>query len=163
MSFEIVSNSGQRLLLRQQDSLVHSKSSNADTVFLDDDGRRYSAFFDGSHVIFNHGSADFSGRWLQGSAATVISQTRRLCQGFQFTFMDHGARPQRLHALWSFQGAVPQAIAAWKQAGFSVSVPDRAWNRNHPASVHLRNRKCSGSFSAPLSIHCQNEPSNREL
>jgi hypothetical protein len=138
MSFEIVSNSGQPCLLRPQDSLVHSTPSDADVVFLDDHGQRYSAFFDGSHVLFSDGTADFFGRWVQGSAATVIRQTRRLHEGFQFIFMDHGPRPQRLHALWSFQGSAEQAVTAWKQAGFSVSIPDRAWNRNHAASVHLR-------------------------
>lgn len=107
---------------------------------MDDDGRRYEAFFDGSHVIFNDGSADYIGRWLLGSAAIVIRNTQRLRGGFRFTFMDHGPRPQRLHALWRFDGSVPQAIAAWKLAGFSVSIPDRTWNHNHPASVHLRNR-----------------------
>jgi hypothetical protein len=154
MSFEIVSNSGQRLLLRPQDQFAHSTSLNLDAAFLDGNGNRYSAFFDGSYVIFNDGSADFIGRWLQGSAATVISQTRRLCQGFRFTFMDHGRRPQRLHALWTFQGTLPQAITAWKQAEFSVSIPDRAWNRNHPASVHLRNMgaRLTGADSSHVTI-----------
>ena len=151
MSFEIVSNSGQRLLLRPQDSFVQSMSSNVDAIFLDENGCRYSAFFDGSYVIFNDGFADFIGRWLQGSTATVISQTWRLCQGFRFTFMDHGPRPQRLHALWTFQGTLPQAITAWKQAGFSVSIPDRTWNRNHPVSVHLRNR--GAAFTGADSSH----------
>jgi hypothetical protein len=140
MSFEILSNSGERRLLSAMDSSAHSTSVGTDESFMDDDGRRYEAFFDGSHVVFNDGSAEFIGRWRLGSAATVIRNTRRLPGGFRFTFMDHGPRPQRLHALWSFNGAVPQAIAAWKLAGFSVSIPDRAWNRNHPASVHLRNR-----------------------
>jgi hypothetical protein len=140
MSFEILSNSGASRLLSAVDSFVHSTSSGTDESFVDDDGHHYSAFFDGSNVIFSDGSAEFIGRWRQGSAATVIRNTRRLPGGFHFTFMDHGPRPQRLHALWSFDGSVPQAIAAWKQAGFSVSIPDRAWNRNHPASVHLRNR-----------------------
>jgi len=155
MSFEIVSNSGQlRVMPGPQDSFADSTPSNADVVFFDDDGHRYSAFFDGSHVFFNDGSADFIGRWLQDSAATVICQTQRLCEGFQFTFLDHGPRPQRLHALWSFQGPVPQAIEAWKQAGFSVSIPDRAWNRNHPASVHLRNRgaRFTGADSSHVTI-----------
>lgn len=154
MSFEIVSNSRQRRLLRPQDSSVRTKSPNADTVFLDGDGHPYSAFFDGTHVIFSDGSVDFIGRWLQGSAATVICQTRRLCEGFQFTFMDHGPRPQRLHALWNFQGPVQQAITAWKHAGFSVSIPDRAWNRNHPASVHLRTRgtRFTGADSSHVTI-----------
>jgi hypothetical protein len=154
MSFEIVSNSGRRLLLRPQDSSVASTQSDVDANFLDDEGHCYSGFFDGSHVIFNHGSREFIGRWLQGSAATTIFQTRRLCQGFQFTFMDHGPRPQRLHALWSFQGPVSQAITAWKQAGFSVSLPDRAWNRNHPASVHLRTRGAwfTGADSSHVTI-----------
>ena len=142
MSFEILSNSGERRLLRCKDSLVRSTPSNADADliadFIDDDGGSYSAFFDGNRVIFNDGSADFVGRWLQGSAATVVHKTRRLREGFRFTFMDHGPRPQRLHALWNFVGPVQEAIAAWKLAGFSVSIPDRAWNRNHPASVHLR-------------------------
>jgi hypothetical protein len=154
MSFEIMSNSGQRHLLRPRDSSVHSTPSNLDEAFLDDNGRGYSAFFDGSHVIFRDGSADFVGRWLQGSAATAICQTRRLSPSFQFTFMDHGPRPQRLHALWSFQGPAQQAITAWKQAGFSVSIPDRAWNRNHPASVHLRNRgaRYTGADSSHVTI-----------
>ncbi len=154
MSFEIASNSGQRRLLRPQDLPVHSTPSYVDAVFLDDDGHRYSAFFDGTHMIFNDGSVDVIGRWLQGSDATVIRQTRRLCQGFQFTFFDHGPRPQRLHALWSFQGDLQQAITAWKQAGFSVSIPDRAWNRNHPASVHLRNRgtRFTGADSSHVTI-----------
>lgn len=154
MSFEIVSNSGRRRLLRPQDLLVQPTSSNTDTVFLDDDGHRYSPSFDGSHVAFNDGSADFIGRWMQGSDATVIRQTRRLREGFQFTFMDHGPPPQRLHALWTFHGPVQQAITAWKQAGFSVSIPDRAWNRNHPASMHLRNRgaRFTGADSSHATI-----------
>ncbi|HZC43909.1 MAG TPA: hypothetical protein VE195_07025 [Acidobacteriaceae bacterium] len=154
MSFEIVSNSGQRRLLEPQDSFIHSTQSSVAAIFLDQDGHRYSAFFDGSYVIFNEGSADFIGRWLQGSAATVIMQTRGLPEGFQFTFMDHGPRPQRLHALWSFQGPMQQAISAWKQAGFSVSVPDRAWNRNHPVSAHLRNRGAAltGADSSHVTI-----------
>ena len=154
MSFEIVSNSGQRLRLRPQDPSVPSTRSNADANFLDDDGRCYSAGFDGSHVIFSDGPSDFIGRWRLGSAATGIRQTRRLPVGFQFTFMDHGPRPQRLHALWSFHGPAPAAITAWKQAGFSVSIPDRAWNRNHPASVHLRNRgaRFTGADSSHVTI-----------
>ena len=154
MAFEIVSNSGQRLLLRPQDASVQSTPLNTQTIFLDDNDRPYSASFDGSHVTFNDGSADFIGRWILGSSATVIQQTRRLQQGFQFTFMDHGPRPQRLHALWSFEGPLLQAIAAWKQAGFSVSIPDRAWNRNHPASVHLRNRgrRLTGADSTHITI-----------
>ena len=151
MSFEIVSISGQRLLLRPQDSSVQSTPLNTHAIFLDDNGRPYSASFDGSHVIFNDGSANFVGRWILGSAATVIRQTRRMQQGFQFTFMDHGPRPQRLHALWSFEGPLSQAITAWKQAGFSVSIPDRAWNRNHPTSVHLRNR--GAAFTGADSSH----------
>jgi hypothetical protein len=68
--------------------------------------------------------------------------------------MDHGPHPQRLHALWNFQGSVQQAIAAWKQAGFAVSIPDRSWNRNHPASVHLRNRGAAltGADSSHVTI-----------
>jgi hypothetical protein len=152
MSFEIASNSGQRLLLRPQDSF--DRSTKRDPDFIDDDGRRYAAYFDGRHVIFSDGTMDFIGLWLQGSGATVIRQTRRLREGFQFTFMDHGPRPQRLPALWSFHGAVPQAITAWKQAGFSVSIPDRAWNRNHPASVHLRSRgaRITGADSSHVTI-----------
>ena len=140
MSFEILSNSGEWHLLSVTESLEQSTPSATDESFADDDGHRYSAFFDGNNVIFNDGSADFIGRWLQGSAATVIRNTRRLPGGFHFTFMDHGPRPQRLHAVWKFDGSVPQAIAAWKMAGFSVSIPDRTWNRNHPTSIHLRNR-----------------------
>lgn len=162
MSFEIVSSSGRlRVMPGPQDSFADSTPSDVDVVFLDDDGRRYSAFFDGSHVCFNDGSADFIGQWLQDSAATVICQTRRLCEGFQFTFMDHGPPPQRLHALWTFQGNVQQAITAWKQAGFSVSIPDRVWNRNHPASVHLRNRgaRFSGADSSHVTIPVDQEGS----
>jgi hypothetical protein len=151
MSFEIVSNSGQRLLLRPQDSSVQSTPRNTHSIFLDGNGHPYSASFDGSHVTFNDGSADFLGRWILGSEATVIRQTRRLQHGFQFTFMDHGPRPQRLHALWGFDGPLSQAIAVWKQAGFSVSIPDRAWNRNHPASVHLRNS--GAAFTGADSSH----------
>jgi hypothetical protein len=154
MSFEIVSNSGQRLLLRSQDSPAQATPRIAQSIFLDGNDRPYSASFDGSHVIFNDGSADFVGRWRLGSTATVIRQTRRLQQGFQFTFMDHGPRPQRLHALWNFEGPMSQAITAWKQAGFSISIPDRAWNRNHPASVHLRNRgrRLTGADSSHVTI-----------
>ena len=154
MSFEIVSNSGQLHRLRPHDSSVRTALSNADAFFLDGDGHPYSAFFDGSHVFFNDGSADFIGQWMQGSDATAIRHTCRLGKGFQFTFMDHGPRPQRLHAVWTFQGDVQQAITAWKQAGFSVSMPDRAWNRNHPASVHLRNRgaRLSGADSSHVTI-----------
>jgi hypothetical protein len=154
MSFEIFSTSGQLQLLRPQDSSVHSMSANEDPIFTDDNGRRYSAYFDGSHVIFNDGSADFVGRWIPGSAATKIRQTRRLCEGFQFTFFDHGPHPQRLHALWSFQGSMQQAITAWKHAGFAVSIPDRTWNRNHPTSVHLRNRGAAltGADSSHVTI-----------
>jgi hypothetical protein len=152
MSFEIVSNSGQRCLLRPQDSFARSTTRDAD--FIDDSGLRYTAYFDGRHVIFNHGSRNFIGRWLQGSAATAIYQTRRLSQGFHFTFMDHGLRPQRLHALWSFHGSMSQAITGWKEAGFSVSIPDRAWNRKHPTSVHLRTRGAwfTGADSSHVTI-----------
>jgi hypothetical protein len=47
-----------------------------------------------------------------------------------------------------------QAIAAWKQAGFTVSIPDRAWNRNHPASVHLRSQgaRLTGADSSHVTI-----------
>jgi hypothetical protein len=154
MSFEIVSNSGQRLLLSPQDLSAPLRPSDTDEVFLDDNSHRYAAFFDGSRAIFNDGSADFIGRWILGSPATMIHQTRRLGEGFQFTFMDHGPRPQRLHALWNFQGPLPQALTAWKQAGFSVSVPDRAWNRNNPASVHLRTRgaRFTGADSSHVTI-----------
>ncbi|MES2220148.1 MAG: hypothetical protein V4587_04195 [Acidobacteriota bacterium] len=154
MSFEIDSNSGQRLRLRPADLPAHATSSNVDEIFLDDNGRSYSAHFDGSHVIFNDGSMDSTGRWTLGSAATLITQTRRLGEGFRFTFMDHGPRPQRLHAVWNFQGTLAQAIAAWKQAEFSVYIPDRAWNRNHPASVHLRNRGAAitGADSSHVTI-----------
>ena len=154
MSFEIVSNSGQRLLLRPLNSSAHSTTSNVDADVIDDDGRCYSGFFDGSHVVFSDGPAEFIGRWVQGSAATVIRNTRQLPEGFQFTFMDHGPRPQRLHALWSFRGSVTQAIDGWKLAGFSISIPDRAWNRNHPASVHLRTRgkRLTGADSSHVTI-----------
>ena len=90
MSFEIVSNSGQRLPLRPQDLAVQSAPPSMDAIFRDENGHRYSAVFDGSHVIFNDGSADFIGRWVQGSAATVIRQTRRLHKVFNlhFSIMD---------------------------------------------------------------------------
>jgi hypothetical protein len=154
MSFEILSNSGQPLSLRPEAISGHLTAANECANFLDTNHRRYSAFFDGRQVIFNDGSMDFIGRWQQGSAATVLSQTRRLCDGFQFTFMDHGPPRQRLHALWNFQGSVQQAIAAWKHAGFSVSISDRTWNRNHPESVHLRNRGAAltGADSSHVTI-----------
>lgn len=154
MSFEILSNSGERRLLSAAESLAYLTPLGTNEFFADDDGHRYSAFFDSGNVVFNNGSADFIGRWLQGSAATVIRNTRRLPGGFHFTFMDHGPHPQRLHAVWRFDGSVPQAIAAWKMAGFSVSITDRTWNRNHPASIHLRNRGAllTGADSAHVTV-----------
>ena len=154
MSFEIESISGQPLLLRPQDSCAYPSSSTTETIFLDGNDRPYSAFFDGHRVYFNDGAADFAGRWIQGSLPTVIRQTRRLSHGFQFNFFDHGPRPQRLHALWSFQGSAAEAITAWKLAGFSISIPDHAWNRNHPASVHLRSRGAplTGADSSHVTI-----------
>jgi hypothetical protein len=103
-------------------------------------GRRYSGFFDGSHVIFRADASKFTGRWIQGSDRTEIPGGGRLASAFAFTFMDHGPRPQRLHAIWNFDGPVDQAIAGWEAAGFSVSRKDQRWNRNHPSAIHLRTR-----------------------
>lgn len=153
MSFKILSNSGEPRLLSAMKS-TDAAFLGEDIDFVDSDGHRYSAYFDTTNVIFNDGSADRVGRWLQGSVATVIQKTRRLAVGFRFTFMDHGSGPQRLHALWSFDGSVQEAIAGWKLAGFSLSIPDRAWNRNHPESVHLRTRGaiCTGADSSHVTI-----------
>jgi hypothetical protein len=103
-------------------------------------GDQYFGLFDGSHVIFRVGAANFIGHWIQGTDATEISGGERLSVDFKFTFMDHGPRPQRLHALWEFDGPVEQAINSWEAAGFSLSGADRQWNRNHPAAIHLRTR-----------------------
>ena len=154
MSFEILSNAGEPRLLRAMDSIADTVLLGDHSDFVDCDGHRYVAFFDGSNVIFNDGSGDRVGRWLLGSVATVIQKTRRLPGGFCFTFMDHGCGPQRLHALWTLHGSVQEAIASWKMAGFSVSIPDRTWNRNHPASIHLRTRgaRCTGADSSHVTI-----------
>jgi hypothetical protein len=133
MSFEIASSTGETRLLRAVDDGMAAE-------FIDDDGRRYGAGFDGSSVTFVDGSMSHAGRWLQGTAATVIPSGGSLGDGFTFTFMDHGPRPQRLHALWTFEGTISEAIASWKAAGFSVSSLDRTLNRNHAAAVHLRTR-----------------------
>ncbi len=144
MSFEILSISGETRLLSALDFPGQPTRTDADQTFdqyfVDSQGQRYSAFFDGRNAIFNDGAADFIGRWLLGTSATAIQRTRRLPDGFTFTFMDHGPRPQRLHAVWRFPGSVEEAIASWKLAGFSVSSVDRLWNRNHPSSIHLRTR-----------------------
>ena len=109
--------------------------------FVDEIGHAYSGFFDGKHVVFSDGSTDYTGEWLQGTVATVIRQSRRLPSQFTFTFMDHGNTPQRLHAVWEFEGALDSAVEGWKRAGFIVSNVDRYLNRNHPrSSIHLRTR-----------------------
>ena len=148
MSFEILSISGEPRLLSAVNFPAHPTPSDADQYaqsFVDDQGHRYSAFFDGRNVIFNDGAADFIGRWLLGTSATVIQRTGRLPDVFTFTFMDHGPGPQRLHAVWTFPGSVEEAIAGWKLAGFSVSNVDRHWNRNHLPSIHLRTRGAFGT------------------
>jgi hypothetical protein len=127
MSFEIYSIDGETHRLRP-----------VDAQFVDARGRHYCGFFDGSHVVFGAGDASFIGHWIQGTDATEISGGGRLMPELHFTFMDHGPPPQRLHAVWNFNGAVDEAIAVWKSAGFSVSHTDRRWNRNHPDAIHLR-------------------------
>ena len=162
MSFEIFANSDEPRLLSTMQSTADATLSGGDGDFVDSDGRRYSAYFDGINVIFNDGATDRIGHWLQGSAATVIQKTRLLPDAFRFTFMDHGSRPQRLHALWSLDGSVQEAIVSWKMAGFSVSIPDRTWNRNHPASIHLRTRgaRCTGADSSHVTIPVTQTGSN---
>lgn len=129
MSFEIDSIDGEARRLRA-----------ADEWFVDERGNLYAAYFDGSDVVFRTGDVNFTGRWIQGSKATEVSGGGLLAPAFRFTFMDHGPRPQRLHAVWSFDGPLEQAISGWRAAGFSLSHADRQWNRNHPAAVHLRTR-----------------------
>jgi hypothetical protein len=133
MSFEIASTGETRLLRAVASAEIPGE-------FADDAGRLYSARFDGCHVMFEDGTTSYVGRWLQGTAATVIPSGAGLGDRFTFTFMDHGLRPQRLHALWSFDGTTSEAIASWQAAGFSVSRVDRILNRNHPAAIHLRTR-----------------------
>ena len=114
-------------------------------VFFDPRGQRYSGHFDGRRVIFSDGVVDYPGRWIQGTAATVLASGGLLRPGFRFTFMDHGLPPQRLHAVWIFEGILRDAIEGWKLAHFSISAADRFFNRNHPgSSIHLRTR---GAFA----------------
>lgn len=131
MSFEIASITGETRLL-------HSVDGGTPGEFVDGYGRRYAARFDGNNVMFDDDAKPYIGQWLQGTAATVIPSGGRLGGGFIVTFMDHGPRPQRLHALWTFDGAVVEAIARWKAAGFFVSRADRYLNRNRQEAVHLR-------------------------
>lgn len=145
MSFEIPLKSGGARLLRAAGPSSAGMDCNRRELFVDSDGCRYSAAFDGKNVIFNNGTAEFKGRWLQGTSATIIESSRYLAEGFTFNFVDHGPTPQRLHAVWTFQGSVEEAVAGWKQANFSVSNVDRRVNRNHPASLHLRTRGAMGT------------------
>jgi hypothetical protein len=133
MSFEIS--------IHQETRQLHS----VDDVFVDDTDCRYSGFFDGGHVVFRSGDVEFVGRWIQGTKAVSVSGGGRLSAEFELTFMDHGPRPQRLHAVWKFAGPLEQAIAGWERAGFTISRADRRWNRNHPAAIHLRTR---GNFAS---------------
>ncbi len=142
MAFEILSSSGEKRLLQAVDPVSRPQ---APSYFVDSKGHRYSAYFDGKNVVFNDGTANFIGRWVLGSSATVIRDSKQLADGFTFTFMDHGPGPQRLHAVWVFEGSVEKAVTAWKAAGFRLSDADRNWNRNHPASLHLRTKGAFGT------------------
>lgn len=147
MSFEILSIAGETLALTAVNLLNPPTFPGEFSLkpFIDPHGRCYSATFNGSQVIFNDGAHDSIGQWLLGSSATVIRNSKGPLQGFTFTFMDHGPRPQTLHAIWSFPGSVEQAIAAWESAGFSLSPIDRWINRNHPRASHLRTKGAFGT------------------
>ena len=146
MAFEILSIHGETLPLTAA-PLLNSLTFPGESAlqpFADPDGHRYSATFNGSHVTFSDGAQDFIGEWSLGSSATVIKNSEGPLQGFIFTFMDHGPRPQTLHAVWSFPDSLEHAIAAWESAGFSLSPIDRYINRNHPRAMHLRTK---GAFA----------------
>jgi hypothetical protein len=151
MSFEILTISGETRMLRHEDITAQPALSNAHPDFVDACGHRYSGSFDGKNVTFNDGAVDWVGGWVQGTSATIIRNTKLLPDGFTFTFMDHGPGPQRLHAVWTFKGSVEEVIAGWRLAGFSLSRADRTWNRNHPASTHLRTK--GGSLTGADSSH----------
>lgn len=142
MSFEIRTTSGEsRHPLSATNSRLTGDRPECDENFVDESGCTYLGFFDGSNVIFRSGSTDYVGRWLQGTAATVIRHTQLLPDGFIFNFMDHGNFPQRLHAVWEFGGSLQKVLEAWKLAGFSVSNIDRHFNQNHSrSSTHLRTK-----------------------
>ena len=80
MAFEIVSNSGPHFGCAHRIRPIHRRHRTRTHLSSMATAAPIPQFFDGSHVIFSDGSADFIGRWLQGSAATVICQTRRLCE-----------------------------------------------------------------------------------
>jgi hypothetical protein len=141
MSFEILCIPGETRRLRPAEFRSETGRSGEGFDFVDQDGCPYSGFFDGRNVIFSDGAADYAGNWRQGTTATVIRRTRLLPVGFTFIFMDHGHIPQRLHALWEFDGPQEAAVEAWKLAGFSVSSADRYFNRNHSrSSIHFRTK-----------------------
>lgn len=130
----------------------------ADGMFFDQRGHLYSGCFDGRNVFFSSrdaDSVDFIGQWMQGTPATMVRGGRQVSSRFLFTFMDHGEPPQRLHALWEFDGPLDDAIESWKLANFSISVGDRHFNRKHPASsIHLRTRgaRVTGADSSHVVI-----------
>lgn len=141
MSFEIQCTSRQSPLLLHP---VTQAEAAAKSDFVDKHGRFYSGHFNGRDVIFCDGESEYIGRWLQGTSATSICQSRCLSGRFSFTFMDHGCTPQRLHAWWQFDGRMDDAIEQWKNAGFFISNVDRRINRNYPkSSIHMRTRGVS--------------------
>lgn len=116
-------------------------AAHSNTNYYDADGRCYQASFDGNCVAFRDSTEEYGSRWIQGTPAVSIRSGKDLPGGFIFTFMDHGASPQRLHALWTFEGPLETAVACWLQAGFYRSRIDWHFNRKHPeASLHLRTR-----------------------
>ena len=117
-------------------STVHPSSN-----FCDADGRWYQATFDGDCVVFRDATEEYDSRWIQGTAAVTMASGRGLPGGFIFTFMDHGKSPQRLHALWRFDGSLQETVECWLRAGFYRYRMDWHFNRRHPdASIHLRTR-----------------------
>lgn len=131
--------------------------------FADAAGRLYNAAFDGSRVIFSCDQENFPGQWVLGTPPVSISRTRVLLPGFTLTFYDHGPAPQRLHALWHFQGTLDVAVAAWRQAGYMPSQWESRFSRNHPAAIHLRTRgaRWTGADSAHVTIPLE-QPSMSE-
>ncbi len=125
--------------------------------FIDLSGIHYSGAFDGKNIVFRCGDTEYIARWMQGTAATAVRGNELILPGFIFIFMDHGRPPQRLHAQWTFNGPVVQAIRLWQLAGFSISYADRYINRNHVlASVHLRTKGsfATGADSSHAIVYC---------
>jgi len=158
MSFEIFSNSGEPRLLSVMQSTTDAMLSGGGGDFVDSHGRRYSVYFDGINVIFNDGSADRIGYWLQGSAATVIQRTRLLPDAFRFTWVSPAAAACVVELGWLGSGSHRRL-----EAGRFFCVHPRS--RLEPQSSGIdppadQGEDCTGADSSHVTIPVAQTGSN---